>query len=265
MKGETAMLRSIMICAALFFVEGAVMFFAPAVQAREMQLTIYDDGRSSPGDCDAHVVFYPSDNGTRYAFQPSSSRLNPAACVEGNLCRICFGEADSSCMDALYRGGGPKAGRFDFTPAFYQANCSRTDIPAALRAQCDSLDSAAKKLKYSTAINCFLTPNDAKCVKATEQASAAQAADMPKYNSCIALGQTKFNAAQSDPKERRSNECNYSALALGGHPGNRWRLLLPAACRPGTYVDQFGLDCCSSDVRFAAANHPECRAFFPNP
>jgi len=78
------------------------------------------------------------------------------------------------------------------------------------------------------------------------------------------MGERPYNLAQSDPKERRANNCNYSDLRLGGKPGKRWRLLLPAACRPGTFVDNFGLDCCSTDVRFAAANHPECRSFFPS-
>jgi hypothetical protein len=51
---------------------------------------------------------------------------------------------------------------------------------------------------------------------------------------------------------------------LGGSATKHWHLLLPAACREGTYVDRFGLDCCSADIRFAASNHPECAAFFPH-
>lgn len=45
-----------------------VLFSDHPASAREMQLTIYDDGYSCPANCDAHVVFAPSDNGTRYPF-----------------------------------------------------------------------------------------------------------------------------------------------------------------------------------------------------
>jgi hypothetical protein len=59
-----------------------------------------------------HVVLNKANNGTRYAFRPDSSRATPKKCVTSQTCRICFGEADSSCMNALYRGGGPKVGAF---------------------------------------------------------------------------------------------------------------------------------------------------------
>src|SRR4051794_25776466 len=140
---------------------------APA-HARDIKLTIYDDGLSCPANCDAHVVLNPSDKGTRFAFRPASSRSAPQACVAGEQCSICFGEADASCMTATYRGGGPAVGRFDFTPAFYDANCSRSDIPTALRAQCASLDRAVISGGYQTRINCFSDPGNAKCVEAVQ-------------------------------------------------------------------------------------------------
>jgi hypothetical protein len=68
---------------------------------------------------------------------------------------------------------------------------------------------------------------------------------------------------RTDPRERRANACNYSDLRLGGSGDRRWRLLLPAACRPDTFVGRDGLDCCSENVRFAASVHPECTTFFP--
>lgn len=233
-------------------------------KARNIKLTIYDDGLSCAANCDAHVVMFRTDNGTRYAFRPDSSRSHPQKCVSGEDCVICFGEANATCMHARYRGNGPSVGRFDFTPAFYSENCPRADIPTALREQCNSLDQAASRLRYVDAINCFNSPGDPKCKAIMTSSRAAQEADIPKRKQCIQVGQKKYNASQSDPKERRANDCNYSELSLGGKPGKRWRLLLPAACRLGTFVDRFGLDCCSGDIRFAAANHPECKAFFPS-
>jgi hypothetical protein len=215
-------------------------------------------------DCLAHVVMFPADNGSRYAFRPNSTKSNPHKCISGEDCVICFGESDATCMHAKYRGNGPSVGRFDFTPAFYSENCSRSDIPDALRKQCNSLDKAASHLGYADAINCFNAHGDPKCKTIMTSSETAQEVDIPKRKKCTEMGQEKYNAAQSDPRERRANDCNYSDLRLGGKPGNRWRLLLPAACRPGTFVDKFGLDCCSGDVRFAAANHPECKAFFPS-
>lgn len=242
-----------------------ILFLAmlTGAHAREMKLTIYDDGISCPENCDAHVVFNPSDNGTRFAFAPGSSRARPSKCETGSICTICFGEADNTCMNARFRGGGPRAGTFDFTPAFYRDNCPRSGIPAALKRQCRSLDSAVKKTGYLQRMNCFATPDHPKCAATFAAAQAAQDGDIPKRERCIALGEAAYNAAQHDPAERRANNCNYTQLPLGGSGTRRWRKLLPGACRSGTYVDPYGLDCCSGDVRFAAANHPECIAFFP--
>ncbi len=89
------MLRTAMLAVLLAFVT------APAA-ARDMKLTIYDDGISCPGGCDSHVVMNGTDNGTRFAFSPDSTRQNPDKCVNGSECRICFGEADDSCMTAVY-------------------------------------------------------------------------------------------------------------------------------------------------------------------
>ena len=257
MPGRTALSGRIAAVAAL-----SVVSVSLAV-ARDMKPTIYDDGISCPGGCDAHVVLNPSDNGTRYAYASGSPRGAPQPCKAGEACTICFDDSDASCMSATYRGAGPPSGTFDFTPAFYAANCGRAEVPAALKAQCGALDRAAAKLGYTTRINCFLSPDHAKCRAVMDRAKADQSRDVPKREACLGLGEAAYNAAQSDPDERRTNACNYSLSLRGGRPGRQWHLLLPAACRPGTYVDRFGLDCCSGDVRFAASNHPECASFFP--
>jgi hypothetical protein len=246
-----------------FSVALLLVLLASPAGAREMRLTIYDDGASCPANCDAHFVMNQADNGSRFAFRPGSSRIQPQRCALNDECTICFEESDDSCMNARYRGGGPAAGTFDFTPAFYEANCARQDIPDALRDQCDSLDDAVAGLGYSARTNCFLTPDDDQCRAAVAAAAAAQQADLPKFQRCLAIGEEAYNNEQTDPREKRTNACAYTLLKLGGSNQRRWHLLLPAACRPGTFVDRFGLDCCSRDLRFAASVHPECTTFFP--
>jgi hypothetical protein len=244
---------------------GLALLLSGAAAARDMQLTIYDDGRSCPGNCDAHVVINDDDNGTRFAFSPASTRQNPRPCAVGQLCRICFGEPDATCMTARYRGAGPPLGKFDFTPAFYDEHCARSDIPAALRRQCTSLNNAIQRGGYDRRINCFAEPAHSACRNLLASATAAQQADIPKRDRCLALGEARYNREQSNPRERRSNACNYSEQRLGGpnRNGVRWRLLLPAACRDGTFVGRDGLDCCSANLRFVASVDPECAAFFP--
>jgi hypothetical protein len=250
----------------LFFL-AALLFLLSGAQAAPpagMRLTIYDDGLSCPGGCDAHVVANPADNGTKFVSEPTSPRTSPRACVAGRPCRICFADAAASCMTALYRGGGPSRGTIDATPAFYAANCGRPGIPAQLAAQCASLDRAVAGSGYDRKVNCLASTADPRCTRVLAAASAARAADAPRFASCRSLGEGPYNAAQSDPRLRRSNDCLYSRMSLGGpnSHGTRWRILLPAACRPGTFVGRDGLDCCSADLRFAASAHPECSAYF---
>jgi len=163
----------------------------------------------------------------------------------------------------MYRGSGPPQGTFDFTPAFYQQYCPRTDVPKALQDQCKALDNSVTAHGYDKRINCFAQPSNAKCTAVLAAAKAKQDADIPKRNQCL-KGEATYNSAQKDPNEKRTFGCNYSLLLLGGSPQKQWHILLPAACRTGTYVDPSGLDCCSADVRVAAENHPECVTFFPN-
>lgn len=234
-----------------------------SVSGKSMRATIYDDGEACPNRCDAHVVLNKADNGTAYAFAPDSPRKAPKRCEVNTPCTICFSDKDDSCMTVMYRGPGPDKGRFDFTPAFYRENCIRPGIPAVLKAECDALDADVKAFGYDKAVNCFDSPTDKACVSVLAKAERERDADLPKRTRCLAIGAKKFNKEQKDVNERRSGDCNYSEARLGGGGTGRWYLLKPAACRAGTYVDKYGLDCCSADVRFAAHNHPECHAFFP--
>jgi hypothetical protein len=239
---------------------------APAV-AQTMRPTIYDDGRSCPGGCDAHVVLNRADNGTRFASDPASSRQQPRACVAGAMCRICFSAEDASCMSVRYRGGGPPRGKFDFTPTFFAQTCGRADIPQALKTYCRELDAVVVARGYNTRVNCIASPADPRCAPVISVAKAAQAADEPKRLQCVAEGEARYNARQTDPKARRAQGCNYSLQSLGGPNSNgvRWQVLLPGGCRTGTFVGQNGTDCCSADVRFAASVAPECSKYFPRP
>jgi hypothetical protein len=230
-----------------------------------MRITIYDDGKSCPGDCDAHFVANPADNGTRFVSDPASPRANPRRCVAGQACRVCFGNDDSTCMTALYRGGGPSPRTIDATPSFFAAHCNRPGNPSALVAYCRSLDRAVAANGYDRRVNCIAEPTDPRCTAIIARARAAQAEDEPRYAECRRLGEAAYNRRQSDPRRRRSLACAYSFQSLGGpnSRGTRWRLLMPGACRPGTYVGRDGLDCCSADIRFAASNHRECSIYFP--
>src|SRR5215510_423022 len=230
--------------------------------ARNMMPTIYDDGKSCPNNCDAHVVFHNSHNGTANAFDPASSRTTPRACETGKPCRICFSADADSCMTALYRGGGPSRGRFDFTPAFFDENCSRTDLPAAFRQMCQRAGPAIERLKQL--VNCVATPEDRKCTELIATARNEQAADEILYNQCKQSGQEAFNRAhRNEPKLQRSNECAYEKVGTGRNSrGETWTKLLPGACRAGTYVGRDGTDCCNGSLFEAALLGSECRRFF---
>lgn len=230
----------------------------------QMKATIYDDGLSCPGGCDAHVVFHPRHNGTATASDPSATR-GERTCTPGRSCRICFAAGDESCMTATYRGGGPPPGTFDFTPAFYAKNCGRSGLPDALSGQCASLGAAVRRLGYDHRVNCLQRTEDPACRPVLAAATAARSADEPEYAGCRLVGEAAYNRAQANPARRRANGCAYTALRTGGPNarGVTWRRLLPAACRPGTFAGRDGLDCCSGDLRFAASAHPECSAFHP--
>jgi hypothetical protein len=236
--------------------------FTARFQAVNMEATIYDDGKSCPGNCDAHVVFAPRHNGTRNAFAPSSSREAPAKCVAGEQCRICFAEDPASCMLATYRGAGPPTGRFDFTPAFFEANCPRSGLPAPFASQCRNAQPALNRLQRQ--INCIANPTHQRCRTLISTLTQRKAADKTLYDECKRLGEPAFNRKYArQPRLQRSNDCAYEQQRNGG--GGRWRRLLDGACRTGHYVGRDGLDCCSGNLYAAALLGRECRGFFLQP
>lgn len=230
--------------------------FTAALQVRNMKATIYDDGKSCPGGCDAHVVFAGEHNGTRNAFDPSSSRAAPRKCVNGRPCRICFSADAASCMTATYRGGGPPAGRFDFTPPFFEENCPKTGLPAAFTEKCRSAQPGIDRLK--TQVNCIAEPQHEKCKVMMDAAARRKAADDLLYEECLRIGETKFN--QKPGVVQRALDCAYTKASTGG--GGRWRSLLDGACRPGNYVGKDGLDCCNGSLYATALLHGECDQYF---
>lgn len=233
--------------------------------AGDMRATMYADGLACPGDCDAHVVFAAKHNGTRNAFAPPlDSRAAPKKCVRGSPCIICFDDSESSCMEALYRGNGPHADTFDFTPAFYVAECTRGDIPPQLAAKCRELDAAVRKSGYGDRVNCLATPGVAVCTAIVEKAQRQKREDAALRDACLRDGEVGFNARQSDSSKQRALGCNYEKIGTGGpnSHGKTWRRLLPGACRAETYVGRDGLDCCSDQVFVAAALHPECSSYY---
>lgn len=232
----------------------------PPPPAVDMTPTVYDDGRSCPNDCDAHVVFHPSHNGTRNAFDPSSTRSAPTKCVAGRPCTICFSEAASSCMTATYRGAGPPKKRFDFTPAFYEENCERPSLPPPVATQCRNARLAMPALESK--VNCVATPEHEKCRALMQEAARRKAADDLLYEECLREGEVRFNSDKPS-RLQRSLGCAYERFGTGRNSaGVTWRRLLDGACRPGTYAGRDGLDCCTGSLYEAALLGRECALFF---
>lgn len=240
-------------------------FFASNAVAHTIGVTMYDDGLSCPGNCDAHVVLNQGDNGSSHAFAVGSTAESPQPCRSGQICNICFDHSTESCLQVMYRGSGPPAGKFDFTPTFFAETCGQAGIPAALLRHCGHLDNMVVSRGYTTRANCFATPDHPSCGTVMTAAEQRKEVDSELRKQCLEMGQNTFNVAQNDPNMRRTHACNYSHLSLGGpnSNGDRWKMLLPGACRSGTYVGRDGLDCCSGDIRFAASIHPECTPYFP--
>ena len=165
-------------------------------------------------------------------------------------------------MTALYRGDGPARGRFDFTPAFFEANCSKTKLPAAFRKECESAAPALEEIK--DLVNCVATPDDRRCEAVMTTAQQRQTADEVLYNQCTELGETAFNRKHREkPSLQRSNDSAYEQLGTGRNSkGETWSKLLPGACRAGTYVGRDGTVCCNGSLYEAALLGRECRQFF---
>lgn len=231
--------------------------------AQPITPTIYADGASCPNGCDSHVVLHPSRNGTRFASDPSSSRMRPRPCRNGQACRICFSESDASCLVATYRGSGPPADKFDFTPAFYEEFCPKPGLPQPLRVQCVSFNRTLASLTRGR-IYCLANPGDPRCRTVIARAEAAKAADRPLWNECRRLGERAFNRRYAaSPARQRSDGCAYERRGTGG-PNSRgvtWRRLLPAVCQAGAYVGRDGTDCCDRNMMAVGGLGTECKPF----
>ncbi len=242
----------------------AVMSSRGTATAEEIKLTIYDDGKSCPAGCDAHVVFDESMNGTEFAHALGGSAAAYEPCARNTLCEICFDGTTENCVEIMYRGTGPGKATFDFTPAFYELWCPRPVLPPILRNKCDELASVATKLDGR--INCIRQPQHENCLELMAEAVAARVADVALYEECIRVGQVEFNRNR-EPSEQRALGCAYEEESTGGpnSRGLRWRRLLPGACREQTFVGRDGLDCCSGSLFVDGALGLECKHFYPRP
>lgn len=245
---------------------------APATPAAPPALvfepTIYGDGASCPGGCDAHVVFRAEHNGTRNAFAPPlANRAAPQRCVNGQPCMVCFDDSDASCIEATYRGGGPPRQRFDFTAAFFAQHCGRETLPAALARKCASFAAGAANRLGADGIYCVAQPEHPLCAARIATARAEQDTDRPAYDACRA-DPAAYNARQATTATRRAHACTYSHEMTGGPNSNgvRWRRLMPAACPAGSFVGRDGLDCCDANATVSLGGYGrECAIFIARP
>lgn len=229
-----------------------------------VELTIYDDGRSCPANCDAHVVFHPTMNGTPFAHHPQSSSPHYQKCLRSSLCQICFEQGDNECIEIMYRGSGPGRDTFDFTPAFYEEWCAKQNIPQKLSSKCSDLERTASSLDGR--INCIKAPAHSRCTELMGNAKERKKVDVPMFEECLRMGEEEFNSTRSD-SEKRIHGCAYEFEKNGGPNSNglRWHRLLPGVCREGAYVGRDGLDCCSGNPFVDGSLGVECRVYYPVP
>jgi hypothetical protein len=242
---------------------GAVVFtHGTATQSPTFIPTVYDDGLSCPGGCDAHVVFATKHNGTANAFDASSSRSSPTRCTPGGRCTVCFDAGTSSCVTTTCRGAGPPEGRFDFTPAFFAEHCSSAGLPDPLARICRGAQT--RRAELEKLVNCIQSPADERCRAMMDAAAARKKADDELFAACKKMGEAAFNKKHAaEPARQRSHDCAYEQIGTGRNSkGVTWKRLLDGACRPGSFAGRDGLDCCTGDVFQAALLGRECRAFF---
>src|SRR5262245_4524601 len=164
-----------------------IVLSALSVRAQTVKLTIYDDGLSCPANCDAHVVFHPSLNGTEFAHAPATAKPPHSKCVVGEPCRLCLESGLKQCLVATYRGGGPPPMTFDLTPRFYETVCAAEPEQAHLAAKCKELRKAAAGL--ANRVNCIASPNHERCAAMIAAAKAARERDRVQYDLCKASGE----------------------------------------------------------------------------
>lgn len=232
-----------------------------SIHAEEIRLTLYDDGRSCPGNCDSHVVFHASLNGTEFAHSPTTKIAPFRHCTSGTQCRVCLASGLKQCIEVMYRGGGPSPKTLDLTPAFFLERCPQSTTLPVLQKKCEELRLAAKLLDGR--VNCFKETENTTCKSIMARAQKAKEDDQTLYDECQNVGEARFNASQPK-KKQRSLSCAYEKYGTGGpnSKGNTWRRLLPAACRPGTYVGRDGLDCCNGTPSSDGPLLRECRSFY---
>jgi hypothetical protein len=228
----------------------------------DVRLTVYDDGLSCPGNCDAHAVFDPELNGTEFAHDPKTTVAPFAACTLGSPCLLCIKSGGKECFTTTYRGAGPTKNTFDLTPAFFEQTCQSLPEVDALKNKCKELERSAATLQGR--INCFHESESAACKSMMKAAVAMQIADRATYDECKRVGEKAFNEAHVEG-QRRSNDCAYELKGTGGpnSGGTVWRKLLPGACRAGTLVGRDGLDCCSGIALRDGPLGAECHGFYP--
>jgi hypothetical protein len=166
-------------------------------------------------------------------------------------------------MEAIYRGGGPDKGRFDFTAAYFEIACQKPGIPEAFLKTCKAFRAKYEALT-SEAVYCLNEPNFEGCEAKLATAKAAKEADQVLYDECKSLGEKAFNKKyQSDVSKQRSLECAYEKKGTGGPntKGQTWRRLLPAACFAGSFVDRSGLDCCDGNKMSLGGFGNECAIY----
>lgn len=243
----------------IFVLLGILLPLQSAAEA--VRLTIYDDGMSCPGNCDAHVVLHPSLNGTEFAHAPATPKSPYSKCTDGAPCELCLVSGHQQCLSVMYRGAGPTLMTFDLTPAFYEQACPSASTIPLLQTKCNEISKAAAGLTGS--VNCISEPANPLCKALMDAENRRRAEDQPLYEQCKTLGEAKFNAAQEQSKHR-SNDCAYESKATGGpnSKGTTWRRLLPGACRLGTFVGRDGLDCCNGNPVSDGPLGLECRAFY---
>ncbi|MEM8983922.1 MAG: hypothetical protein AAGC71_12910 [Pseudomonadota bacterium] len=236
----------------------AMMGLARSAGSDEVRVTVYNDGYSCAGGCDAHVVFHPTMNGTRHAHRPNAPSV---ACAVGEPCRLCFDEAHASCVDTMYRGAGPSPGVFDVTPAFFAKLCTRHALPHPLASACAQRAHSAALL--SKAVNCIREPNHARCRALMVNAQTQQNRDARRYEQCRREGQARFNADRP-VEQKRWHDCAYEYAPTGGpnSRGLRWRRLQPGACPAGSYLGEYGLDCCTGVPSTDAMLGSGCARFY---